>query len=149
MGIAARCRRACNSEGQMTIELAVAFPVLIVVALIATNAVLFFSECAAFDRIALQAVRVEAVSPGYGQTAERSSALVKDQIASQMKASYLEVDVSCEATGLGLARYTAALEFTPTLFGMGLRSEAFGVSLPRLHHQVSCVVDPYKPGVIA
>ena len=38
--------------GQMTVEFVVAFPVLIAVAVVAVNACLFFSECAAFDMVA-------------------------------------------------------------------------------------------------
>ena len=38
--------------GQMTVELAVMIPVLVAIAVIAMNAMLFFSECAAFDRLA-------------------------------------------------------------------------------------------------
>ncbi len=34
----------------MTVELAAAFPVLIAVAVVAVNALLFFSECGAFDK---------------------------------------------------------------------------------------------------
>ena len=58
--------RTCDERGQMTVELAAAFPVLIIVAVIAVNALAFFSECAAFDA-ENEAVRVsaEAVSGGH------------------------------------------------------------------------------------
>ena len=46
------------------------------------------------------------------------------------------------------ARFTATIEFSPTLFGLGLKSSVFGVSLPHLEHAVSLTVDPYKPGVL-
>ena len=58
MGVAAICGRAAVSRkhrddsGQMTVEFAVAFPVFVIVAVIAVNALLFFSDCAAFDRLA-------------------------------------------------------------------------------------------------
>lgn len=65
MGVKKRARKAwANQAGQMTVELAVAFPVVVAVAVIAMNALLFLSECAAFDRVARDAVRVHATSPG-------------------------------------------------------------------------------------
>ena len=55
-----------GSRGQMTVEFMVAFPCMIIVALIATNALLFFSECASFDRAFRQSVCTYAASPGHG-----------------------------------------------------------------------------------
>ena len=40
-----------KTPGQMTIEFVVAFPAMIAVAFVAINAVLFFSDCASFDRV--------------------------------------------------------------------------------------------------
>ena len=37
--------------GQMTIEFVIAFPVALIIGFTAINAMLFFSECAAFDRL--------------------------------------------------------------------------------------------------
>ena len=131
----------------MTVELAVAFPVLLIVAVIAVNALLFFSECAAFDRIAREAVRVHAASPAYGQGLEQSRALVADEVERAFEKPYLAVRVAVEGTDGGHARFTATLEFFPTLFGLGLKSSVFGVALPHLEHAVALAVDPYKPGV--
>ena len=39
-----------KTPGQMTIEFVIAFPAMIAVAFVAINAVLFFSDCASFDR---------------------------------------------------------------------------------------------------
>ena len=36
--------------GQMTVEFVVAFPAMLAIAFVAVNAILFFSDCAAFDR---------------------------------------------------------------------------------------------------
>ena len=44
-------------------ELVAVLPVAIVVAAITVNALVFFGDCAAFDRIARNAVRVYATSP--------------------------------------------------------------------------------------
>ena len=114
MGVA---QADARERGQMTVELAVVFPALLAVAVIAVNALLFFSECAAFDRVA------------------------RDR-------PYLGTRVAVEGTADGHARFTATIEFSPTLFGLGLKSSVLGVALPRLEHAVSLTVDPYKPGML-
>ena len=139
--------RRCD-QGQMTVELAVLFPVVLVVAVVATNALLLFSECAAFDRLAHEAVRVYATAPAYGQSQGQCCALVQQQLDASFDRQNLAVSVDCSGEGLGYVRYTATLEFSPTLFGLGLKSEVFGIPLPVARHSVSYVVDPYKPGVI-
>ena len=125
----------------MTIEVAVALPVLIVVAVIAVNAMTFFGECAVFDRVAHDAVRVHAAAPAYGQGADQACALVEQAIRSQLDDANLAVRVSHGVTGADFDEFTATLEFYPTLFGRGLRSEVFGVQLPHLTHTTRYVVD--------
>lgn len=137
-----------DSSGQMTVELVVAFPVLLIVALVAVNALLFFSECASFDRLMREAVRVHASSPAYGQGIDQSIALVQADLDSKFEADYLDVEVNAWAEGAGHTRFSASLFFSPTLFGRSLKAEVFGVSFPRLVHTTSLVVDTYKPGVL-
>lgn len=135
--------------GQMTIELAVAMPVLIIVSVIAVNVVTFFGECAVFDRAVHEAVRVYAASPAYGQGLGQSCALVEEAAREAVDAPNVEVSVGYGEMGFDYVEFSATLEFHPTLFGLGLRSEVFGVALPALSHTTSYVVDVYKPGVIA
>jgi hypothetical protein len=132
----------------MTIELAVAFPVLIAVAVIAVNALSFFGECSVFDRVAHESIRVHAVSPPYGQGKSQVCALVEQDVNGAMASSNTSVSVQMSSAGLGMDRYVATLEYSPNLFGMGLRSSVFGVNLPKLTHSTVLVVDAYKPGVI-
>ena len=141
-------RKLRAESGQMTIELVVALPVLIVVAVIAVNAMTFFSECAVFDRVVCDAVRVHATAPAYGQDVGQSAALVEQTVKAQLDASNLGVSVSHGVADPDLDEFRATLEFSPTLFGMGLRSEVLGVPMPRLKHEVRYVVDSYRPGVI-
>lgn len=54
-------------SGQMTVEFVVAFPAMMAIALIAVNAVLFFSDCASFDRLFRNSVCAYAASPAYEQ----------------------------------------------------------------------------------
>lgn len=137
-----------NTRGQMTIELAAALPVLLVVALVAANAMTFFVQCAVFDRAAHQAVRVHAAAPAYGQGLATSCALVEADIRAALGGSNVEVSVTCSSAGRNLERFTATLVFSPILFGCGLRSQVFGVQMPGLTHTTEYVVDSYKPGVI-
>lgn len=137
-----------GERGQATMELLAVLPVMLAVALIVTNAVLFLSECAAFDRLVPQAVRVHASSPAYGQEVQDSRALVQAQLDEAFPEENLKVSVAVAQAAEGRLSFDATLEFAPTLFGMGLRSEVLGVELPRLSHTVTCTVDQYKPGVM-
>lgn len=137
-----------SEHGQMTIELAVAMPVLIIVAVIAVNALTFFADCTVFDRVAHEAARVHATSPAYGQGADQSCALIEAAIRDALDQDNIDVNVSHGAAGFDFDQYTATLQFHPTLFGMGLRSEVFGVAMPALSHTTAYVVDTYKPGVV-
>ncbi|WP_261429454.1 hypothetical protein [Xiamenia xianingshaonis] len=141
-------RRQAAECGQMTVELVVAFPVMLVVAVIAVNAMTFFSECAAFDAAFRDAVRVCATSPGYGEGADRACALIKGQLEGAFDAENESVSVTVEAVAGGYRRFTGTIEFRATLFGHGLRTSVFGVQLPALSHRASLVVDFYKPGVV-
>lgn len=137
-----------GESGQATVELAIAFPVMLVVAVVAVNAVLFFSDCAAFDRIAREAVRVHATSPAYGQGLEQGRAKVEGELASSFSRSNLSSRVAVEGASGGHATFSATLEFAPTLFGLGLRSSVLGVAMPHLEHTTRYTVDCYKPGVL-
>lgn len=139
---------AGNARGQMTIELVAALPVLLVVALLAANALTFFGQCAVFDRAAHQAVRVHAAAPAYGQGTSSTCALVEADIRQALGGKNVDVSVACTSAGRDTERYTATLSFAPTLFGYGLRSHVFGVQMPHLTHTTDYVVDSYKPGVI-
>ena len=139
---------AVGESGQMTIEMAVAMPALIVVAVIAVNACTFFYQCAVFDRVAHEAVRVYAASPAYGEGSGQACASVEQTVRSQLDDQNLDVSVAYAKVGADFDEYRVTLGFQPTLFGMGLRSEVFGVSMPQLEHTTSYVVDSYKPGVI-
>ena len=139
---------ARHESGQMTVELAVAMPVLIIVAVVAVNAMIFFCQCATFDRVAHQAVRVHAAAPAYGQGAAQSCALVEQDIRAVIDEPNVDVTVSHGSAGADFDCYTATLEYHPTLFGLGLRSQVFGVAMPPLSHTTTYVVDSYKPGVV-
>lgn len=143
MGVTRRPRCA----GQMTVELVVALPVLIAVAVVVVNACLLLSECAAFDRVASDAVRAFATSPAFGEEGSVACGEIAEELDRNFSRDHLSTGVAAESGADGMTTYRMTLEFSPTLFGLGFKSEVFGVSLPRLTHTVSLTVDPYKPGV--
>ena len=73
-------RRPGNQSGQMTVELAVLVPVVIVVALVVVNLMEFVDACAAFDRLSLDEVIAEGVSPAGEQNMPASVAAVEDAL---------------------------------------------------------------------
>lgn len=134
--------------GQMTIEFVVMFPVAIAIALIAVNAVLFFSECASFDRVFSGAVNTYAASPAYEQGTDQSCGLIRSELEGAFAADNLSVEVSSSGQDGGMVEFRGVLKFQPTLFGSGQLSGAFGVSFPALQHESKLSVSAYKPGVI-
>lgn len=141
-------RNLSAMAGQMTVEFVVALPVMLVVAVVAVNAVLFFSECAAFDRLARQAVCTYAAAPGYGQGGAQAAAQVESSLRQSFDREYLDVAVQVQGRSPGYVRYTATLSFTPTLVGRSFSGSVFGVSISPLRHSTSLTLDPYRPGAI-
>lgn len=131
-----------DEHGQMTIELALLFPILIVIAVIAMNALLFFGECASFDRVARNAVRILVASP---QSEAQPAALTAQVEAAVRQETGLD-DVKCTMNGSasGINTYSVSCSFAPTLFGMGLRSEIWGIPLPKLAHTTQLALDTYN-----
>lgn len=138
-----------DTSGQMTVELMIAFPVLIIVAVIAVNALFVFVQCASFDRIARDAVRVVATSPSYEQTLDQSAAQVQQTLEDSFS-GYENATYSVAAYGavVGVSQLVITLDYQPTLFGMGLKSSVFGVALPTVKHEIKVAVDPYRPSVV-
>lgn len=137
-----------GERGQMTIELVAVLPAALIIAIVVVNALTFFGECAAFDRLSRNAVRLCATSPGYGQTVADSAAKVQALLEEGMAADNLSVEVGVEQDALGHMRFTMTLRYLPTLFGLGLRDQVLGVALPALEHAETIVVDSYKPGML-
>ncbi len=141
-------RQGCDERGQATVELAVVLPIAIIVAVIVVNALAFLGSCATFDRVARQAVCAWGAAPAAGQDSREVASAVKDELERAVGAQNVVVSVRVEDTEFGLVRFTARMEYSPTLFGLGLRREIFGIALPPMTREVSMVVDAYKPGVL-
>ncbi len=134
----------------MTIEFVVAFPVMIIVAVVAVNALSFFGTCAAFDNDFRDLVRVHATSPAYGQDIGQSCGAVEEALSQTLQSqSNVSAQVSARSASGGHTTFVGTVEYAPTLFGLGLKDSVFGVALPKLKHVEEFTVDCYKPGVFA
>lgn len=136
-----------DDRGQTTVGLVAIIPAAIAVAAIAINALLFFSECAKFDRVASNAIRVCAASPNYGQGVDQSVTSIDELIEAEMGAN-TRCEVAAHRTAGGYTTFTATLFYDPNLFGAKLRKELFGIELGSLTHQISLTIDTYKPGIL-
>lgn len=137
-----------DERGQMTVEFAVAFPVLLAVALIAVNALTFISTCAAFDNTFRHLVCTYGTSLGSGQTTQDATTQVLVCLDDVFGEDNVSVSLESEHAGVGYTTYVATLDFYPTFFGVSFRSSFLGVSLAPLQHQERITVDSYKPGVL-
>ena len=152
-------RRPGNQSGQMTVELAVLVPVVIVVALVVVNLMEFVDACAAFDRLSLDEVIAEGVSPAGEQNMPASVAAVEDALRAALgRETHCDVEVRAERVSAGegegllsvaplLTRYTCPLVFRP--WPRELRLPGISYSAPlELRHERTLVIDRYRPGVV-
>lgn len=141
--------RSCakRSSGQMTIEFVLFFPVILMIALIAFNGILFLAECSGFDRIFREATSVFAPSPASDATQAHVCAQIEEELDRFEQKPHLSCSVTANAQNGGLTTYSAKLFFTPTIFGAYPLRKVFEVELPPLEHSVQIVIDTYKPGV--
>lgn len=126
-----------NHKGQMVVELSFLFPALIIVAVVAVNALSFAGECARFDREFRIAVLAECTTPSLTSASQITLETLENETFNWFSADEGE-----------LVRYTGTLTWYPTLFGMGLKNSVFGVSVFELHHECSLTVNPHQSGDI-
>ncbi len=136
-----------GTKGQMTIEFAVMFPVMLMIALVAFNSIMFLAQCSSFDRIFRESVCVYAPSPASEQAAGQICAQIAAELEPYQEKDYLECTVDSGAQDSGLTTYRGTLAYTPTVFGAYPLRQVFGVALPPIEHIVEMTVDSYKPGV--
>lgn len=145
VGLVHRVRmRAADTKGQSTVELAFALPVMMLAAVIAYNALIFLGECATFDRVFREAVRVFAADEPYAVSGS-AEAHVLATVQSQL-GDNCGVQVGSRMTGMGFTVYTGTLTFTPTVFGRQMRGDVFGVVLAKPQHRCSLTIDTLVTG---
>jgi len=138
-------KNACDQSGQMSIEFVIAFPVMLMIALILCNACLCTSECAAFDRLSKDAIRTFGTSPSYEQRINDCAVDIQNHLSTSFEKDYLSVDVQAEQCASNQVRYVAHLNFYPTLFGRTFSGNVFGIQITPISHESSLVVQPYQP----
>lgn len=148
MKIGAYVKNFRCDAGQATIELAVMFPIVMIIAVIMINALTFFCECSKFDRVFKETVVSIGASPAYGESSANTKSILEDAIAKDFTKDFLESQVTYEDINGGYVSFTGVLKMYPTLFGLGLKRDIFGLALPPLEHQQKISIDVYKPGVI-
>lgn len=157
MGILTGLREEC---AQATVEMAVVTPVLLVLALIAYNVMIFAGAVARFDRVVPDIVLAHAAAPG-GEGDESSidaSATVQAQIQDAMEGYDLQVEVSSEqgtaSSDGGLLSlsgtfrtYTCTMHYEPWPSSLSIAGVSLGAPA-MLTHERAVTVDPWRPGVV-
>lgn len=131
--VACTQRRAC---GQMTIECAVCFPVLLALALVSYNAMSFICACSEFDRQFCEEVRIHATSLDVYSTVTS----VCDDINEAMNTHYVLPEnriITAREQGFGIVRFTGEMIFEPTLFGNRVLQGMGLTKLTSLRHKTS------------
>lgn len=154
--------RACLREerAQATVEMAMITPVLLVLALIVYNVMIFAGAVARFDRVVPDIVLAHAVSPGGegDDSVVDASATVQAQIRDAMEGYELEIEVSSEqgaaATDGGLLSlsgtfrtYTCTMRYEPWPGSLSIAGFSLGAPAV-LTHERAVTVDPWRPGVV-
>lgn len=155
-----RCSLVGEERAQATVEMAVVVPVLLVLALIVYNIMLFVAATARFDRIAPDIVAAHAVSPSGesdGST-DDSVGVIESQIEGAMAGYDVEIEVTCTEGGAssgddlltligGLRTYRCSMRMRPWPSSLSIAGVDFGAPVALAHHR-DVTVDPWRPGVV-
>lgn len=152
-------RSPSDRGGQMTVELAVLVPVVIVVALAALNLMWFVDACASFDQAALDAVVAHGIAPTGEQSGTNAARQVTEALREALgREGSCEVEVRAEAVGEAggqasivasplLTRYVCTLTYRP--WPRLLRLPGVTLEAPvALRHERELVVDRFRGGVV-
>lgn len=163
-----------GERAQATVELAVVAPVLLVLALISYNMMVFLSAVARFDRVVPDIVLVHGSSPsstdaGPAPGSDRSSDVVRAEIERAMEGYDVEIDVESaeggsadggggssdagdsDLTMLGLVgalrTFRCTMRYRPLPQGWSIAGVELGAPF-ELSHVRSVSIDPWRSGVI-
>lgn len=154
------CTTMREERAQATVEMAVVTPVLLVLALIVYNVMVFASAVARFDRVVPDIVLAHAVAPeGEGdESSIDASATVQTQILNVMEGYDLQIEVSSEqgaATSDGgllslsgtFRTYTCTMHYEPWPSSLSIAGLSLGAPA-QLSHERVVTIDPWRPGVV-
>ena len=146
-------------SGQLAVEFALLIPVMVAVALVALNLLRFADACARFDRVALDAVVTQGVSPAGEASVVSSVQAVREALEQAVEGDSCEVEVrGVDGSGSGgsatfdLAAGTVRLVCELSYRPWPSRVEIAGVTWSApvvLKHERALVVDRYRAGVVA
>ncbi len=153
-------KRFFEEAGQMSVEAALVLPVLIVLAFVMANVLLYVEACITFDRIAYDAVLSQGVAPSGEQSTEQASSAIQSTIEEalnrsstcEVKVVAYDVDRFSSSNGAvfsivpSLTRYECTLYFTP--WGSSIQFAGISFTPAALTHTRSYVVDRYRSGVV-
>ena len=133
-------------KGQMVVELAIVFPILIIVACVMVNALGFATECARFDRISRNVVRTETTTPAIDENNSSTLARVQQTLSGQFV--YDNESISAEITSSEGTNVTfeCELRWSPTLFGISFKDEVFGTRMFEFSHKNFLIIDQTRAG---
>ena len=144
---------------QATVELAVVAPVMVVLALIVYNLMLFAAATARFDRVVPDIVLAHASSPAGTRedgTRPDTCAAVREQLEAAMEGYDVEIDVAREggSTVGGMLSfvgdpetYRCTMDYRPWPSNFSIAGVRLGAPM-FLKHQRDCVIDPWRSGVV-
>ena len=149
-----------EERAQATVEMAVVTPVLLVLALIVYNVMVFANAVARFDRVVPDIVLAHAVAPeGEGdESSIDASVTVQTQILNAMEGYDLQIEVSSEqgaATSDGgllslsgtFRTYTCTMHYEPWPSSLSIAGLSLGAPA-QLSHERVVTIDPWRPGVV-
>ena len=149
--------RLREERAQATVEMAVVTPVLLVLALIVYNVMIFASAVARFDRVVPDIVLAHAVaSEGEGgESSADASATVQTQILNAMEGYDLQIEVAseqgAEASDGGLlslsGTFRTTMHYEPWPTSLSIAGVPLGAPTT-LSHERAVTVDPWRPGVV-
>lgn len=148
-----------EDRAQAVVEMAVVTPVLIVLALIVYNVMLFVAASARFDRVAPDIVIAQAVSPAGAEVGASNAAAGRVAAALEEAMGPYPVDIEVEVGGgadtvettfslVGaLATYRCVMRLRPWPSGLSIAGVDLGAPVT-LDHERAVTVDPWRSGVV-
>lgn len=152
-------RPLAEERAQATVEMAVVAPVMVVLALIVYNLMLFAAASARFDRVAPDIVLIHAAAPAGTRedgTRPDTCSVVQAQLEAAMKGYDVEIDVAREggSTVGGMLSfvgepetYRCTMTYRPWPSDFSIAGVRLGAPT-LLTHRRDCVIDPWRSGVV-
>ena len=147
-----------DERGQMSVELAVLMPVALALLVIVVDLMVFMGDCARFDRVSAQMVRINVASPSADAYGRDASGAIQQGISAAMGGrDRLDIQVSYQgklysATDedglLSLLPqpqcYRCSMTYHPWPFNVGF----LGFAPLSIQHHRDYVIDSYRPGIL-